>query len=115
MGGFDALHYFLLPPDSQHVVIYYLFWLVLFLSINVFWDIRTQKTPPFHLDHLKEKVPVLYDAATFCSSLLIITGMASHSVQALARDTTLPLLLAGFSGLLRSLPVLCPYKPEKKA
>lgn len=114
MGGFDILHYFLLPPDTQHVVIYYLFWLLLFLVVNILWDIRTDKTPPFHLDHLKDKVGVLYEAATFCSSLLIITGMASHSVQALARDTTLPLLLAGISGLLRSVPVLCPYKSDRK-
>jgi hypothetical protein len=109
--GLDLLHYLLLPPDSEHVCVYYLFWLALFLVINVFWDAKTDKTPPFHLDLLKTKVNILYDAATFCSSLLIVTGLISNSVKALSHDTMLPLLIAGISGVLRSLPAVCPYKP----
>ena len=102
--------YFLLPSNLSELVAYYFAWTLLFLAINVIWDVATKRTPPFHLDRFKEKGDVLFSAAAFCSSLLILTSLESDAVQKVARDTTVPLILAGFSGLLRAIPALCPYR-----
>ena len=105
-----AMSYVVLPSDTAKLTIYYLFWMSLFIAINTIWDIWTPKTPKFHIAVMKDKQTVLYDAATFCSSLLIITAIASPTVRQISKDTTLPLLIAGASGLLRTIPALCPYK-----
>lgn len=89
---------------------YYFVWIAVFLLTNVVWDIRTKRTPVFHLDRLKDKSDVVYNAVAFCSSLLILVALVSPTVQGLGKDTTVPIILAGFSGLLRALPALCPYK-----
>jgi hypothetical protein len=89
---------------------YYFIWISAFLLINVVWDWRSAYTANFHLEKLKDKGDVIHNAVTFCSSLLILTGLISAQVQELGRDTMIPLFLAGFSGLIRSLPALCPYK-----
>lgn len=85
------------------------------MIVNVIWDIKTDRTPPFHLDRFKEKYDVVYNAATFCSGLLLLVGLVSPTVQALAKDTTVPLILAGSTSLLRAVPALCPYKSDEKA
>jgi hypothetical protein len=98
------------PSNSAELATYYLLWISLFLGINVVWDIFTSRTPNFHLDRLTEKGDVLFSAASFCSSLLIIVGFFSHNVQQLSRDTMVPLILAGCSGLIKTIPAICPYK-----
>lgn len=100
----------LTPSNSAELGIYYLFWISLFLGINVIWDVCTSRTPSFHLERLTEKGDVLFSAASFCSSLLIITSFLSTNVQQLSRDTMVPLILAGFSGILKAFPAICPYK-----
>jgi len=106
----------LLPGTTSQLTVYYLFWILAFLLINTIWDIQSDKTPPFHIAMLKEKHGVLYNASTFCSSLLIITAIVSPTVRQIAKDTTLPLILAGVAGILRAVPALCPYdyKPATK-
>lgn len=89
---------------------FYFVWIAIFLGVNIVWDIQTRRTPKFHLDRLKDKYDVVYNAIAFCSSLLILVSLVSPTVQKLGKDTTVPLILAGFSGLLRALPALCPYK-----
>lgn len=74
-----------------------------------FGTIATKRTASFHMDRFKDKGDVLFSASSFCSALLILTGM-SPEVQQLGKDTLVPLVLAGFSGLIRALPALCPYK-----
>jgi hypothetical protein len=105
-----TLPYLLLPSDSGELAVYYLVWFSIFLTVNVGWDVLTKRTPRFHLDRFKDKGDVLFGASAFCSSLLILTGLISPGVQQLAKDTMVPLILAGFSGLIRALPSLCPYK-----
>lgn len=100
----------LAPSNSADLATYYLFWISLFLGINVLWDVFTSRTPSFHMERLTEKGDVLFSAASFCSSLLIITGFISPHVQQLSRDTMVPLILAGFSGIIKTLPAICPYK-----
>lgn len=104
-------NYVFLPGTTAQVTVYYLIWMGAFIFINTIWDICTKKTDPFHLAKMKDKTNVVYNASTFCSSLLIITAFLSPTVQQIAKDTTLPLLIAGVSGLLRSIPALCPYDP----
>jgi hypothetical protein len=100
------------PTTRGQLTVCYLVWVSLFLTINIVWDIRTPRTPPFHLAGMKDKVPVAYDAATFCSSILIIAALVNESVRALDRDVTIPLVIAAFSGFLRAVPALCPYSRE---
>jgi hypothetical protein len=104
------LRYVLFPSDVGEMAGFYFVWMAFFLVVNVIWDIRTQRTPPFHMDRFKEKYDVVYNAATFCSGLLILVGLVSPTVRQLAKDTTVPLILAGFASLLRALPAICPYK-----
>ena len=105
----SALSYVFLPDDASHLTVYYLIWMGFFVGINTIWDILTPKTDSFHLSKMKDKVTVLHDAVSFCSSALIITAIMSPTVRQVAKDTTIPLVLAGASGILRSLPALCPY------
>jgi hypothetical protein len=98
------------PSNSAELATYYLIWISLFLGINVVWDAFTSRTPKFHLERLTEKGDVLFSAASFCSSLLIITSFLSSHVQQLSRDTMVPLILAGFSGIIKTIPAICPYK-----
>lgn len=100
------------PSDVNQMTVFYLIWIGLFFSVNTIWDILTDKTPSFHIAMMKDKMDVLYGASTFCSSLLILIGLASPEVGKLSKDTILPLVLAGGAGLLRGLPALCPYKPD---
>lgn len=110
--AYKILDYTLTPSDTGHLTVYYLFWIVLFVSVNTIWDIRTKKTPTFHLAKLREKADVLHHAATFCSSLLIITALISPAVGHLATETAIPMILAGGSGILRAIPALCPYEAQ---
>ncbi|MGX1321800.1 hypothetical protein AB7M17_005253 [Bradyrhizobium sp. USDA 377] len=100
----------LLPSNSSELAAYYLFWISLYLIVNVIWDVKTKRTPAFHLDRFKEKGDVLFSASSFCSSLLILVGLLSPTVRQLGKDTIVPLALAGFSGLIRAVPAICPYK-----
>jgi hypothetical protein len=102
--------YLFLPSNTGEMSVCYFVWISFFLIVNVAWDIKSRRTPTFHLDRFKDKGDVLFSASAFCSSILILGGLLSPRVQELAKDTTVPLILAGFSGLVRAIPALCPYK-----
>lgn len=106
------LSYILTPYDTPHLTAYYLIWITFFVLVNSIWDWRSKRTRPFHFLHLKEKSNLLYDGSSFCSSLLVIMSLISVDVQKLSTSITIPLLIAGGSGLLRSIVALCPYKLE---
>lgn len=93
---------------------FYFVWISVFLLVNVVWDINSPRTPPFHLHRMTEKYDVVYNAATFCSGLLILVALVSPTVAKLGKDTTVPLILAGIASLLRAVPAICPYKPDDK-
>lgn len=61
---------------------------------------------------LSRKLSVVYNAATFTGSLLVIISTFSPAVRKVAGDTVIPLLLAGFAGIIVALSEICPYKPE---
>ena len=113
VGVFHAtIKYTLFPADVGEMSVYYFIWISFFFIVNTAWDIFTPKTPAFHIANMKDRMDVLYGASTFCSSLLILMGLISPTVRQLSKDTIVPLVLAGFAGILRGLPALCPYKPE---
>lgn len=108
------LTYVLFPSDVGEMAGFYFVWTFLFLAINVGWDIKSNRTPPFHLERFKEKYDVVFNAATFCSGLLILVGLVSPTVGKLSQNTIVPLILAGFASLLRAIPAICPYKANDK-
>ena len=99
------------PASAQDLPVFYLFWVLLYLAINVIWDIRSSKTPEFHWAHFSGKSPVAYSAASFASSLLLLVGLANPATMKVAGDTMVPVMLAGFSGIFFGLSEMCPYKP----
>lgn len=101
------------PQNVQELPIFYLFWILTYLAVNIIWDIRSGRTPPFHVSHLSGKTTVAFNAASFTSSLLIVVGLFDKETMKVAGDTMLPLVLAGLSGVFLSLSEICPYKPEK--
>jgi hypothetical protein len=100
------------PTDVTSLTIYYLAWITLFVLANIVWDIRSDKTPPFHITNLRKKISVVHSAAMFASSLLIVIALLNPSVDKIARDTIVPLILAALAGMLTTLPALCPYSPD---
>lgn len=104
----------LTPHSAAELPVFYLFWVLLYLAINIIWDIRSLRTPEFHMSMLGNKTTVAFNAASFASSLLLVVGMADPKTLKAAGDTMLPILLAGSSGVLFGLAEVCPYKPERQ-
>lgn len=112
-GGEEAFSFVgavFLPSSSSDLGVFYLVWITLFLAIHIIWDWRSKLTPTFHLKRLEEKFGVLFSAASFASSAIIVLSLLSQSVGLLFSDNVLPLVIAGLSGVLQSLPALCPYE-----
>jgi hypothetical protein len=103
------VRYVLAPNDLRHLTVFYLVWIVVFLVVNIAWDCLTPLTPNFRIHSLRGKIGVLHGGAAFCSSLLIISALIDEEVAKIARDTVIPLILAGFSGMLLTAPAMCPY------
>lgn len=113
-GSSSLLNVFFAPETIRQLPIYYLFWIILYLTINIIWDIRSTRTPKFHFGHLGSKVGALYNAAAFASSLLLFVSLLDDATRKLAGDTVAPIVLAALSGLLVALAELCPYKVDRE-
>lgn len=100
----------IVPADKAGLAVYYLFWILLYAAIALAADFRSPNTPSFRLGDLRHKHGTLYNAASFASSLLILSGMFSASVRTVAGDTIVPLLLAGMSGMFMAVSDLDPRK-----
>lgn len=99
------------PQTPGEVPVFYLFWVALFCAINIIWDVRSGRTPAFHIGNLGQKTPVAFSAASFVSSLLLLIGLLDKATMKVAGDTYVPILLAGMEGSLIALQDLRPYKP----
>lgn len=99
------------PTTLSELTLFYVDWIAIYCGINIVWDIRSEKTAPFHLHNLKDKITVVYNASSMASSVLLLISLFSPQVKALAVDTVVPLLLAGISGVLLGIGEICPYKP----
>lgn len=107
------LHAVLLPRNVGELSTFYLTWTVLYMSVNIVWDIKSPHTPAFHISDMRSKVPTAWSASSMCSSLLLVLSIFSQSVRQLAQDTLVPVLLAGISGILLGIGELCPYDIRK--
>lgn len=101
------------PASTDQLTTFYFFWVTAYAATNILWDIRTDRTPGFHVSDLGGKVGVLFNAATFASSLLVLLSVFDADVRKIAGDAVVPLLIAGFSGVFVALGEICPYKPDK--
>ena len=102
------------PAAPEHIGVFYLFWMSLFISINIIWDIRSKYTESFHISKMSNKTAVVYNAATFCSSFLLLLAVFQPPARVLAGDVFVPLALAGFSGVTQSIGAICPYTYEAR-
>ena len=109
----EFIFYLFCPSSSKQTAIFYTFWIFTYTIINLVWDITSKKTEVFQFGHLDRKINVLYNAASFASSLLVVISVFSEPVRKIAGDIMVPLLLAGISGVVISVSELCPYKHRK--
>ncbi|MCW5699272.1 MAG: hypothetical protein KIT00_05485 [Rhodospirillales bacterium] len=98
----------LVPASGQEVGFFYLFWIVLFVLIHVVWDAFSPETEPFHLGRLKGKIEILYAAANFSTSLLLIIAVCKPTMFKTLVDITLPIIFSAITGMLVSLSALSP-------
>jgi hypothetical protein len=105
----SLFYYFFTPQSVADVGIFYFLWIALFMFTNIIWDVFSPNTESFHIIKLKDKISTLHSATFFCSSLLLLMAVWEPNVWLLAKETYLPIILAGASGMLSSAPYLCPY------
>lgn len=105
----------LCPQSLQQLSIFYLFWILLYMAVNIIWDIRSSQTADWHIADLTGKIGPLYNAASFASSFLLLVAAFDPKVRALAGDTVAPLILASLSGIFVSVGEVCPYKPNRNS
>lgn len=106
------LHCAFSPNTLVELGIYYFIWMVIFIGINIVWDIYSPRTKSFHFSMLKSKTPTAYAAATFSSSFVVLLSIVNKSVASVVGETYLPLILAGITGVLHSISEICPYSPD---
>ncbi len=105
----QTVSFLFLPVDTRGLSICYLFWISLFLGINILWDVYTPLTPRFHVSALRSKVETLFNAGTFASSLLVISSLFDNQTAQTVSAAGIAHVMAGLSGLLISVSGLCPY------
>ena len=104
-----VVHHLFTPSGSADLAEFYFAWVCIFLFINIVWDVGTDRTEKFQILKLREKTEVLHTAASFSSSLLLIIAVFDPVLWDLAKETYIPVLIAGASGILNTIPSLCPY------
>lgn len=72
----------------------------MFIAVNVIWDILSPRTGSFHIEKMREKTSTLHNATVFCTSLLMLLTIFEPSVWTLAKETYVPIILAGGSAAL---------------
>lgn len=100
------------PTDKGTLAGFYCIYILLYVLIHVTWDIRTPRTPPFHVGRLRDKTDILHSSVTLTSSWLLILTIWQPAVEKLANDVMVPIILAGFSGILYGIGKLCPYEDD---
>lgn len=100
------------PQTSEQLLQSYLIWFVVFVLVNVVWDIFTPKTPPFHVSRLKDKLIVAVGSTSFCSGLLIFSSAFNSGTNAVVGSTPATLVIAAAAGILLSISYICPYEAD---
>lgn len=97
------------PQSSEQMLQTYLIWLVVFMVINVIWDILSPNTPPFHVNRLKDKIGVVVGSTSFSSGILIFSSAFDATTKTVVGSSPAALVVAGAVSLLLSASFLCPY------
>ncbi len=109
--GLKEFSFLLWPEGGETLTTFYFCWMLIFLIVHFVWDWRSSKTPVFCVDRLKDRgVQTVYNASTFATSLLLLLALIHNSVVELLGDTSIPLLIAGFSGIIQSAIAIVPPK-----
>ncbi|MFY0614537.1 MAG: hypothetical protein JXQ99_23605 [Hyphomicrobiaceae bacterium] len=115
-GGWLALVFgVIFPQDADGIKVFYLVVMVICVAINILWDFLSQYTPPFSIDRIGEKVPILFSSSTIASSLLLIFAVFDDGLTKALGEFWLPFLLAGGAGLMVSLKDLSPVQAYSNA
>jgi fatty acid desaturase len=101
----DWLSILLYPATKEEITIFYLFWTVLYIAIHLFWEWSIGK---FKLIKLKSKVPVLFSATSFATSIILLLSLTDPNLFKIVGDSVIPLIIAGLSGVLFGLSELVP-------
>jgi hypothetical protein len=105
----EFLWHIIFPANLRELSISYLFGSMLYLSINIIWDMKSKYTPSFHFSTLKEKMDTLFNGVTCSSSFLVISSVFDAKTAEVVGASGIAYVLAGLSGILVSLSALCPY------
>ncbi len=103
---------FLFHPDGEEgVTRFYFVWMVAYVAVHFAWDWWSSQTPPFCAERLTNRgLPTVFNAATFATSLLLLLALWHNTLVSLLGDTSLPLMVAGLSGVIQSFGALAPPK-----
>lgn len=96
------------PDSKEEVGYFYLLWTLLYLATHILWDFLSKKTPPFELKNLKDDINILWSGTTIATSLLLLFAVPQPALLTVVGDITLPLIIAGMSGVLIALSNLQP-------
>jgi hypothetical protein len=97
------------PTDKATLAGFYCVYILAYVIGHIVWDIKTTRTPAFHFGRLREKTDVLHSAVTMTSSWLLLLTIWQPGVEKITNETMVPIILAGFAGILYGFGKLCPY------
>jgi hypothetical protein len=106
------VHHFIIPSKPSDLASFYLAWILTFVVVNILWDIKSSKTGTFHILDLKNKGEILHPATAFCSSLILLLSVVNPRLWEISKETYLPVIIAGASGIFNTIPSLCPYRSK---
>ena len=107
---------FLFYPDGKEAITkFYFVYMSIYLLIHFLWDWLSPQTPAFSAERFSARgLPMVFNAATFATSLLLLLALWHNTLASLLGDTTLPLIVAGFSGMIQSFSALVPPKAKSE-
>ena len=105
----NTLRWAFSPSSSNELGIFYFLWMLLFLIINILWDIYSHHTENFNIRNISSKTSIVMHAATFSNSFLILLATIQPDVEKAAGDLKIPLIMAGMIGIMFSLSGLSPH------
>ncbi len=108
----ELFKWILFPPTEEDLGKFYLFWIGLFLFVNIVLDIISRHTPPFALERLPQKVNVVYAGSTLASSIMLIVYCTGSTLVGCDDKGVLmlPIAISSLVGVLSAFSQLTPAK-----
>lgn len=98
------------PTSEMGVTYFYLVWSTAFFVAHMIYEYKTSHPGEFHISNIKHKIHILFSATTFSSSVLLLLSLLNEKLFLILGDITVPIFLAGMSGILLTTPEICPNK-----